>query len=89
VSTPQLSIDFTKAPHDPIERLVWLSAAQEVFNEALDEEWRKAYFGARLSGRIRAALDLKLHSRKRVLAFTRAENELRGRALHWGDGFSV
>ena len=50
--------------------------------------WQVAYFESRMTGRIDQALALKLHARKRVLAFTRAENERRGRVIRsWGDGF--
>jgi hypothetical protein len=56
--------------------------------DELDAELRRAYFDARLSGRLDAALRLGLHSRKKVMAYTRAENEVRGRAIkHWGDGY--
>lgn len=89
VPKPQITVNFSKAPKDPIERLIWLSAAREVLDGELETEWRKAYFEARLSGRVNAALELHLHSKKRVLAFTRAENERRGRPLRWGDGLSV
>lgn len=84
---PSLVIDFSAAPHDPIERLVWLSGAKEAFDSQVETMWRQAYFDARLSGRFQAALDLRLHSHKKALALTRAENERRGRPLRWGDGF--
>lgn len=85
---PNLVIDFSEAPHDPIERLVWLGGAKEAFDTQITAMWQATYYEARLTGRFASALDLKLHSRKRALAFTRAENERRGRALHWGDGLS-
>jgi hypothetical protein len=89
VTTTQASlrIDFSEAPHDPVERLLWLSGAKEAFDAQVATMWQTAYFEARLSGRFAAALDLHLHSRKRALAFTRAENERRGRPMRWGDGF--
>lgn len=80
-------IDFSKAPKDPLERLVWLSGSREVFERQVNDMWQDAYFEARLTGRFDSALRLKLHSRKRALAFTRAENERRGRPMRWGDGF--
>lgn len=86
MATP-IHVDFSAAPHDPIERLVFLSGAKEAFDAQVETEWRRAYYEARLTGRFKAALELNLHSRKRALAFTRAENERRGRGLHWGDGF--
>lgn len=82
-----LVIDFSMAPHDPIERLLWLGGAREAFDTQVDTMWRVAYWEARLSGRFQAALDLNLHSRKKALAFTRSENERRGRSLKWGDGY--
>lgn len=84
---PSLLIDFSNAPHDPIERLIWLGGAKEAFDIQMAAEWQKAYFEARLTGRFPAALDLHLHSRKRALAFTRSANEGRGRSMRWGDGF--
>jgi hypothetical protein len=82
-----MNIDFSGAPSDPVERLVWLSGAREVLDAELSNAWQVAYFEARMSGRIDQALALKLHARKRVLAFTRAENERRGRVIRaWGDG---
>jgi hypothetical protein len=85
-NTGPLRIDFSEAPRDPLERLLWLSGARAAFDAAVTAEWSKAYFDARLQGRFDAALDFRLHSRKRAVAFTRAENERRGRAMRWGDG---
>jgi len=82
-----LRLDFSAAPHDPIQRLVWLSGVWDVLEEQVTRQWRAAYFDARATGRFQAALDLHLHSRKRALAMTRSENERRGRPLKWGDGF--
>lgn len=81
-----LRIDFSEAPHDPLELLVWLSGAQDAFDTQVNAMWQRAYYEARLSGRFQAALDLRLHSQKKALAFTRHENERRGRGLKWGDG---
>jgi hypothetical protein len=39
----------------------------------------------RLHGQLEEVLALGLHSRKRVLAWTRQENERRGRVVRWGD----
>jgi len=83
-----LPIDFSNAPQDPIERLLWLSGAQAAFDAQVNTLWQQTYFEVRLSGLLPTALALGLHSRKRVLEFTRAENERRGRAMHWGDGYS-
>jgi hypothetical protein len=86
-SAMPLRIDFSEAPHDPIERLIWLSGAKEAFDAQVTAMWQAAYFDARLTGRFAPALDLHYHSRKRALAFTRAENERRGRPYRWGDGY--
>ena len=86
-SVSALKIDFSQAPHDPIKRLVWLSGAKEAFDAQVNAMWQSAYFEARLTGRFQAALDLNLHSKKKALAFTRAANEGRGRAMRWGDGY--
>jgi hypothetical protein len=84
-----LRIDFSDAPRDPVKRLVWLSGAKSAFDSQVQAEWQRAYYDARLSGRFDAALKLGLHSKKRAVSFTRAENEARGRAMRWGDGFGV
>jgi hypothetical protein len=84
---PSLKIDFSEAPYDPIERLAWLSGAKAAFDTQTNALWQETYFEARLTGRFQPALDLRLHSKKRALAFTRAENERRGRPMKWGDGF--
>lgn len=72
---------------DPIERLVYLSGVMEQVRRELDDEYQQAYFWARHTGRFPDALHLALHSRKRTLAFTRAENEARGRMIRWSDGY--
>lgn len=73
-------------PDDAIERLLWLSGVAEQVKTELDQAWRDAYFDARFTGRLDQAEGLALHSHKRVMAFTRAENEARGRMIRWGDG---
>ena len=79
--------DFSSAPHDPIERLIWLGGVDDQVKDELDAQLRRAYFEARLSGRIETALNLGFHSRKQILRYTRNENEARGRVVrHWGDG---
>lgn len=81
---PLLNLDA--APDDAIERLIWLGGVMEQVKKELDAEFRKSYFDARLSQRLDPALDLKLHSHKRVMAFTRAQNQATGRSVRWGDG---
>ena len=81
-----MQIDFTDAPQDPIERLVWLDGAKQVFDQQVQMQWQRAYFEARQTGRLEAALTPHLHSRKRIMAYTRAENERTGRQWRWNDG---
>lgn len=81
-----MQINLTDPPTDPIERLVWLSGAKEAFDNQITPMWQTAYFEARQTGRLDAALNLRLHSRKRVMSWTRAENERLGRQWRWGDG---
>ena len=64
-----------------------MSGAKAAFDTQSAAVWQETYFEARLTGRLQAAIDLKLHSRKRIMAFTRAENERRGRPMRWGDGY--
>jgi hypothetical protein len=81
-----MQIDLTDPPKDPIERLVWLSGARDAFDQIVTPMWQRAYFEARQTGRLDAALDLNLHSRKKIMQFTRAENERTGRMWRWNDG---
>lgn len=83
-TTPILNLEG--APDDPIERLVWLNGVLTQVRTELDEQWTQAYFWARFTGRLDAALALHFHSRKRVMAYTRAGNEHAGRMIRWGDG---
>lgn len=81
---PILNLD--EMPTDAIEKLVWLGGVMEQVKRELDTQWRRAYFDARFTGRFDEALALGLHPRKPAIAFTRAENESRGRMIRWGDG---
>jgi hypothetical protein len=81
-------LNLAGAPDDPIERLIWLSGVKEQVTRELDHEFRLAYFWCRFTGRLDEAMKLDLHSHRRVLGFTRAENEARGRMIRWGDGKS-
>jgi hypothetical protein len=83
MSSPILNLE--DAPEDPIERLIWLGGVAEQVAAELAPQWQQAYFWARFSGRLDDALRLGLHSHKRVMAWTRAENEHRGRMIRWGD----
>lgn len=81
-----MMVDFSEAPHDPIERLMWLSGVKDVVDKELHAQWQTAYFQARQTGRLDTALTLGYHSHKRIMAYTRAENERTGRQWRWGDG---
>lgn len=79
-------LNLEAMPENPIERLLWLGGVMAAVREELDAEFADAYYEARLEGTFEVAAGLGLHSKKRALAFTRAENERRGRAVRWGDG---
>jgi hypothetical protein len=81
-------LNLRNAPEDPIERLVWLGGVKEAVEKEMEDEWSEAYFWSRFTGRLDDALALKLHSRKRVMAFSRHWNERVGRQVRWGDGRS-
>lgn len=79
-------LNLDDAPRDPIERIVWLSGVREQALSELDKEFADAYFQARLRGQLEAAISAGPYARKRVLAYTRHENQRRGRTVRWGDG---
>jgi len=79
-------LNLGKAPKDPALRIVWLAGVQAKAREELDAALASAYFEVRLHGQLDEVLRLGYHSRKRALAWTRAENERRGRVVRWGDG---
>lgn len=83
MSIPILNLD--DAPHDAVERLVYLNGVLEQVKKELDPVWQAAYFEARFTGRLSEADALGYHSHKKIMAFTRAENEARGRQVRWGD----
>ena len=78
-------LNLAGAPRDPLERIMWLSGVNDAVKRELDEAFGRAYYEARLKGQLDAAVNVGPHARKRVLAFTRAENERRGRTIRWGD----
>lgn len=81
-------IDFSEAPDNPVERLVWLSGLDQALRKEINAAWQNAYFDARQQGMLGKAIDLGLHARKRILAWTRHENEARGRVItRWRDGY--
>jgi len=79
-------LDLGGLPTDALERLIWLDGVLDQVHTELDPEWARAYFDARLQGRLDEALALELHSRKRVMAWTRHHNEATGRLIRWNDG---
>lgn len=81
-------VDFSECPTDPIEALAWLGGVKARVQRELDERYRSSYFQARITGRLDAAIALGLHSRKKVMAYTRQANEANGRMVRWGDGRS-
>lgn len=78
-------LDLSRAPEESLHRLLYLSGVKNQVEAELDEEYQKIYFDLRLSGRLDDAIDLGEHSLRRIMAYTRAENEARGRLIRWGD----
>lgn len=83
MSIPILNLD--DAPADAIERLIYLNGVLAQVKKELEPQWQQAYFDARFTGRLDEADNLGFHSHKKIMAFTRAENERRGRQIKWGD----
>lgn len=79
-------LDLSDAPKDPVERLMWLGGVHQQVVRELDAAFGDAYFNARLQGRFDTAVEAGPYARKRALAYTRHENERRGRTVKWGDG---
>lgn len=79
-------LNLDEAPKDPIERVLWLSGVNEQVRKELDDAFAEAYFEARLQRRLDSALAAGPYAKKRVLAYTRHENQRRGRTVRWGDG---
>lgn len=81
-------LDLSSAPENPIERLAWLSGLDQAVRREINLAWQATYFEARLQGMFDTALNLDLHPKKRALAWTRHENEARGRSVsRWNDGY--
>jgi hypothetical protein len=78
-------LDLSEAPDEPLRRLVWLSGVKYKVQQELEAEYQRVYFNLRLEGRIDDAVDFAEHSYKRIMRFTRNENEARGRQVRWGD----
>ena len=81
-----MMVNMDECPRDPLHAIMWLSGVKDAVDREVSAAYQKAYFEARRTGRLDAALALGVHSRKRVMAFTRAENERTGRQWRWGDG---
>lgn len=79
-------LNLDDMPKDPIEAVMWLSGVQEQAKKELDEAFGSAYFEARLQSRLESAVNAGPYARKRALAYSRAENQRRGRAVRWNDG---
>lgn len=79
-------LDLSRAPREPIARILWLSGVAKQAAKELDAAFAAAYFDARIKHQLDAAVKAGPHARKKVLAFTRAENESRGRTVRWNDG---
>jgi hypothetical protein len=73
-------------PDDPLERLLYLLEIEQLVERELEAAYSRAYFDARLTGQIDAAMDLRRHSRKDILAMTRRLNHEAGLQVSWGDG---
>lgn len=80
-------LDLSDAPLDPIKRIMWLGGMNEAIKRELDAAFAEAYYMARLRKQLDAAHAVGLHSHKAIMAFTRRENERRGRMVRWGDKF--
>ena len=78
-------LNLADLPSDPIEQIMWLTGVQDQVTKELDTAYRNAYFEARLQHRLESAISAGPHARKKVLAYTRQENEKRGRTVRWGD----
>lgn len=81
-------LNLDQAPETPVERIAWLGGVLRAVRAELETEFQEAYFQARIQGMFDHAIALRLHSRKRALAWTRRANEERGRIIKWGDGYS-
>lgn len=72
-------------PTDSLERLIWLQQTMARLEREAEAEYQRLYFTLRLEQRLDVAQSLGLHSHKKIMAYTRAENESRGRMVRWGD----
>lgn len=78
-------LDLSDAPEEPLRRLIWLSGVKEQVRTELDAEYQCIYFTMRMEGTLDHAIDLGEHSLTQIMAFTRNENEARGRQVRWND----
>lgn len=66
-------------PADPLQRIAWLTNAQQHLDSMLSE----ALFDSRMQGRFEEARLVAGLSRKDATARTRTVNEQRGRQVRW------
>ena len=78
-----------RLPHDPVERVGYLSGVMKAVEAELDDHFSQAYYEARLQRRFLPALGFKAHSKKRALALCRRANNRMGRPTRWGDGLDA
>lgn len=78
-------LDLSEAPEEPLRRLIYLSGVKHKVKQELDAEYQRIYFALRMEGRLDDGIDFNEHSNKAIVAFTRKENEARGRQVRWGD----
>lgn len=80
-------LNLADCPEEPIRRIIWLDGLAAATRTETEQALQEAYFEARTQGLLHRALELRLHSRKRIMAWTRHENEARGRIIRrWNDG---
>lgn len=79
-------LDLSACPSDPVEKIVWLDTVLAAVADELEPVYERAYFDARLQGRLGAAIEVGRASRKRALALTRRHNNASGRQVRWNDG---
>lgn len=79
-------LNLDEMPNDPIRALMWLSGVKEQVATELDAAFGSAYFDARLQGLMEQAIKAGPFAKKRALAYSRHENQRRGRTVRWGDG---
>lgn len=72
-----------QGPEDYVERVRWLSKIRAQILSAIEAEFQVTYFDARRNGQLEDVIAVAPHTVNQVYAFTRAENEARGRGVRW------